>query len=149
MRLFRYEDATNVTGLWWSTPAYTACECVTAVSPDTWIRALTQPTEENYMEITSDAGPGSDSKAYTWIFLSSIISGLISVIISFILPPPSFNGISLGRPGFAAILISVICVPIIGILIFAVVVAIIQVVARALGGTGTYSQLLYTSAAFS
>jgi len=49
-------------------------------------------------------------------------------------------------------LINVICSPVVGIiavLFFAIFVGITNLIARALGGTGTYSQLAYTVAAYS
>lgn len=123
---------------------------------DTWIKALTQPSEETYAAIASDAVPGSDSKAYTWVFLASIISQLIAVIASFAF----YRTTTLAGPGGAAFeqfrssspLISLICSPIfaaISVLLFIVLTGITQLIAGAFGGTGTYSKLLYTTAAFS
>jgi len=121
----------------------------------TWIKALTQPSVATYEQIASDAPFGSNSKAYTWIFISALISSLISVLGGSLtartqtFPAAVPSSVSFESPNAV---LSIICSPVIAViavLFFAIFVAITNLIARALGGTGTYSKLLYVSAAIS
>src|ERR1044071_5575602 len=100
---------------------------------DTFIRALTQPSEETYQTIASDTPVGSNSKAYTWIFTAAVISQLIAIVGSFLFfRTPTFSSTN---PEFAqqvqssALLINLICAPVVGLLSilgFAISVGITQ-----------------------
>lgn len=119
---------------------------------NTWIRALTQPTEQNYAEIASDAPPGSNSKAYSWVFIATIIAALLNLIVAFVFQRSAIQGVNIFTLLGGNAIIGLICIPIQGllsILIFAIVIGLTQLIAGAMGGKGTYSKLLYTTAAFS
>src|SRR5712691_7434446 len=51
---------------------------------ETWMKALTQPNVATFEQIANDAPLDSNSKAFTWIFAASVISGLIGVAGAFI-----------------------------------------------------------------
>jgi len=119
-----------------------------------WVRALTRPTVENYEEIVADSNV-SASKAYTWVFLSTLISFAISILVQLL-----FIGISsLGSrdtantsSAFGGYVLFLFCgtpvaaaVSILGLMI---TTGITQAIARALGGTGTYTKLAYALAAY-
>ena len=71
---------------------------------------------------------------------------------SFIPRTQTFQGTNFGSILTLSPLLGLICVPImavIAVFYFVTIVGITHLIARAVGGTGTYSQLLYTSAAIS
>src|SRR3990170_3601181 len=47
---------------------------------ETWIKALTQPSEASYAEIVNDPG-AAPRKAYIWIFISSLVGFIIYILI--------------------------------------------------------------------
>ena len=115
----------------------------------TWIKALTQPSVQSYEEIASDTPP-SNNRAYAWVFVAILISALINALQSAVFPRTVVvQGVPY-QQGFS--ILSVICSPvagIVGVLGFAIFIAITQAIAGALGGTGSYPRLLYTVAAYS
>lgn len=110
-----------------------------------WIKAITRPNEQNFAEIanSSDANP---NKAYLWMFLVSLVSGLVSAVISLIVSSMQY-GADVGA-GIVSVLCIVPIVAAIGVLFFAIGVAIVQWVASLFGGTGTYNKLVYVVAAY-
>lgn len=120
-----------------------------------WTRALTKPSEHTYAALASSPRAKATT-AYLWMFVASLIQFLLSSLVqrqmieNFRLY--GFDVSWLGpRAGIGAILVSLICVaPILAALstlMFAVVVAIMQWLARMFGGTGTNDQLAYAMAA--
>ena len=126
-----------------------------------WSRAVTQPSENTFIEITEH--PFAQSKtAFLWIFLAGTLSVLVSGLIQAILLAAGvqaqaipgleqFSGSGTGLVGGS--LVSVLCgAPIAGIIsvvLFAIGVAIIQWIAKMFGGTGTFEKLAYGVAAIS
>ena len=116
---------------------------------ETWIKALTQPSEASYAEIVNDPG-AAPRKAYIWIFISSLVGFIIYILIG------SLFGTNVIGAGMEGILGSMIAVVLCGapiVSLFAVLgimisAGISQWIASALGGTGTYSKLVYTIAAY-
>ena len=120
------------------------------------MKALTQPNVATYEQIANDAPPESTSKAFTWIFAASIISGLIGVAGAFIFGNATrvsnVSGVNPALFAGTSSTVGLICIPIVGllaVLVTALFVGISHVIARALGGTGTYNKLLYATAAYS
>ena len=120
-----------------------------------WGRALTKPSEFTYADLAASP-KAKATTAYLWMF----VAGLIQFFLSALVQRQMLNnlqryGLDMSqfgqRGGFGAILIGMICVaPILAAfstLMFALVTAIIQWLARAFGGTGTYDQLAYALAA--
>lgn len=131
-----------------------------------WIKAVTRPSEQTYIEI-ADHPDAASKTAYIWVFLAGTISGVIQAFASTIrmatgaapvldqipglsqyLPAEVLNG-SGGNAGMS--LIGGICAaPVAGIMtviFFALGVAIIQWIAKLFGGTGSYEKLVYVLAA--
>ncbi len=125
---------------------------------ETWIKALTQPKVEAYEQIANDPD-ASVTRASLWVFLGMLVAMFIGLPISLALNPAmvdSLQQLNLGSSDTAGALAAaagvMLCmVPVAGV--FAVLglmlsTAIIQLVARLLGGEGSFSQLFYTFAAF-
>ena len=131
-----------------------------------WIKAVTQPNEQTFVDITEH--PDANSRtAYIWVFIAGTISGIIQAIATTIRISMGLNSPfqqipgmeqyfpqSAGGGGGAGIsLIAGLCgSPIAGlvsVVVFAIVVAVIQWIAKLFGGTGTYDKLLYAIAAIS
>jgi hypothetical protein len=118
-----------------------------------WIKALTQPSVRSYEEIANSSSASSKT-AYQWIFVASTIGLVIEILISLVFNTTGYYQIggatftnTTGSP-----ILSFCCAPVVGILAvigFAIATGIVQLVARALGGTGTYIQLAYSVAAYS
>ena len=122
---------------------------------ETFIKALTKPNEEAYKEIVNDPG-ASLGKGLLWIGVASLIGGLFTGIFNAIFGSSAFNQISqyadvdIPRAGSAigtifGSMFGGLFGAIFGALIF---VGLVQLVAKMLGGTGTYAQLFYGYAAF-
>lgn len=119
-----------------------------------WIRAVTQPNEQTFIDITDhpDALPKT---AYIWIFLVGTLSMIVSGVIQAALGAAGVGGQS--GEGMGAVIggsvIGAICIsPVAGalsVLFFALGVAIMQWVAKLFGGTGSYDKLVYAMAAIS
>jgi hypothetical protein len=119
-----------------------------------WIKALTQPSENTFTDLLGREPDPSMGKAFGWVALSSLIAGVIAVILS-----PFTNALSFGMmtgEDFIATLVGsavgLICaipfVIILAVIGFAIYSAVIQVVGRVLGGQGTYDELTYAFAAY-
>lgn len=129
-----------------------------------WIKAVTKPTEQTFVDITSH--PDASSKtAYIWVFIAGTVSAIIQAFGTAIraavgagsqlqqIPGleqylPETTG---GGGGVGIALVSGLCAsPVAGLLsivFFALFVAIIQWVAKLFGGAGSYEKLLYAFAA--
>jgi len=126
---------------------------------EAWTKALTKPSEETFVEIANDPN-ASSGRALTWVFIASIISAVIGVglqaLFGPIVGPQSFAGTDFGEISAGSLagasLLSLICVvpiaAVVGVALFALVVAVTNVVAKALGGTGNYDRLIYATAAY-
>lgn len=122
----------------------------------TWIAALTRPSEQTYAAIASTPGAKA-STAYLWVFIGALIQIFLAALVQGRLYPGIAQQLGLdpnmfgGRSGVGAVLVSAICGAPIGALIqtifFAIWAAIVQWLARMFGGRGTYDQMAYTLAA--
>jgi hypothetical protein len=121
----------------------------------TWVDALTKPREETYAAIA--ASPNAKAMTgYLWIFLTSIVSSLVSLLVqsSTLLRELGRAGVGADQfRGVGATAIAAVCgAPlgaILGAVFFAIFVAIVQWIAKMFGGKGTNDQLAYTLAAIS
>ena len=120
-----------------------------------WIKAVTQPNEQAYMEIASH--PEASSKtAFLWVFIAGTLSGLVSGLISAVLLvagiQSGFGQFSGAGRGVGGSLVAAICgAPVYGLISvigFAIGVAVIQWVAKLFGGTGTFDKLAYAVASY-
>jgi hypothetical protein len=119
-----------------------------------WFRAITRPTVKNFEQIINDPNI-STRRAYIWIFVSSLISFAIAILVQMLFPAqPTITprGVTYTAPLIGLDVILFICgAPIVGavsILILVINSAITQGIAGALGGKGNFTKLVYTSSAF-
>jgi hypothetical protein len=129
-----------------------------------WIKAVTQPNEQTFVDITEH--PDMSAKtAYIWVFIAGTLSGIIQAFATAIRaatgaasPFQNIPGMeqylpqsTSGGAGFGVSLIGGLCASpfagLLSIVFFALIVAIIQWIAKLFGGTGTYEKLLYAFAA--
>jgi hypothetical protein len=128
----------------------------------TWMTAVTKPNEQTYATLAEHPDARTNNRAFTWVFLAGTVSALISGLLQAILELAGFPspyagfgdlfGGSVAQGGMLSLGVAICVSPIagaIGTLFFAIGVGIIQWVARMFKGTGTFSQLAYTVAAFS
>jgi hypothetical protein len=121
-----------------------------------WIKALTKPNEQTFVEIASSPNAKA-STAYLWVFVASLIQMFLITLVQSRLMGNYMQqfglGNSFGNRGIASVLFSVICgAPIaaaLTTLFFAIWVFIIQWIAKMFGGRGTTDQLAYATAAIS
>jgi hypothetical protein len=124
----------------------------------TWIRALTKPNERTYAEMAMSSKARA-STAYLWYFIAMLVQVLISSLV-----PSAYlqqiverfgNGeysqyVAQGQ-GLMPRLITAICgAPIaagVGVLFFALSVALIQWIAKMFGGRGTNDRMAYAMSA--
>lgn len=120
----------------------------------TWIDALTKPSEQTYAGIA--ASPKAKAMTgYIWVFLSSLAGSFLSLISEGALVRERLAQAGVGadqfRGGAAGIIITLVCgAPIlafIGTVFFAILVALVQWIAKMFGGQGNNDQLAYTFAA--
>jgi hypothetical protein len=118
----------------------------------TWIKALTKPSESTYAEI-GNSPKAKATTAYLWVFMSSVVVSFFSLLMRGSLMGGRFADLGNGRlgNGIGAVALVLICgTPIaaaIGTAFFALVVAIIQWIAKMFGGRGNNDQLAYVFAA--
>jgi len=123
----------------------------------TWMEAVTKPNEQTFAVMAQHPDAATPNRAFTWVFLAGTLTALISGILQAILQAagvviPGMSELFGDAPrSIAASLGIAICLsPVSGalaVLFFAILVGIFQWVAKLLGGTGTFSQLAYTTAA--
>jgi hypothetical protein len=123
-----------------------------------WIKAVTKPSEQTFIEITSS--PEASSKtAFIWVFIAGTLSGLVTGLIQMALLAAGFQSQGFGQMsgaagrGIGASLGFAICgAPVYGLLSvigLAIGAAIIQWIAKLFGGTGTFEKMAYAIAAIS
>lgn len=125
----------------------------------TWIMALTQPYENTYARLIRDPKAGF-GKAVLWVFVTNLIGYSILSLANLALGGLSvlsrFSELKEFMPDYpyllgGSMLASLLCIPVwtvVGLVIFLVHTSIVHFVAGALGGNGTYSELVYAFAAF-
>jgi hypothetical protein len=120
-----------------------------------WGRALTKPNELTYAELASSPRAKATT-AFLWMFVAALIQFFLSALVQRqMMNNFQRYGLDMGqfgnRGGIGAILVGLFCIaPImaaLSTLMFAVVTAVMQWIARMFGGTGTYDQLAYALAA--
>ena len=130
-----------------------------------WIKAVSQPNENTFAEITERPGVSS-STAFLWIFLattlSTIISGLLTALMQTLgfTTPTYLKGLEeyigsmpVDTTSVVGSLVGTLCFsPVIGVIsvvFFAIGVAIIQWIAKLFSGLGSHGKLAYAFAAIS
>lgn len=118
-----------------------------------WRDAITRPSEQTFARIARSANARS-STAFLWIFLASLVGSLLALPAQGALTRQMMQNAGLEGQGFPAAgggLITVICGAPIGavvaVVLFAIVVGVVQLLAKMFGGQGTFDQLAYAIAA--
>ncbi|MFP3855387.1 MAG: YIP1 family protein [Anaerolineales bacterium] len=119
-----------------------------------WLLALTRPREDTYQTIVDDPR-ASIGRAALWIFITTMVSYGIAAVLQFGQMAVLFNQMeessSLGAMAGGGV-IALICglpfvagIAVLGAMVYA---AILQFVAGALGGDGSFQELFYGTASF-
>jgi len=117
-----------------------------------WIKAVTQPNEQTFVDITEhpDAQPKT---AYIWMFFAGTLSAVVNGFVQAATVTRSLGEQSVFEGSTVGVVVGAVCAaPIAGalsVLFFALGVAIIQWIAKLFGGTGSYDKLVYAIAAIS
>ena len=119
-----------------------------------WMNALTKPNEQTFVKIANLPNTKA-SVAYLWVFFTSLVQIFFLYLVQGNLVRQALvqQGYDIGvfGNGIEANLITLICgTPIFAaasVVFFAIVVAIIQWIARMFGGRGTFNQMAYVYAA--
>ena len=101
-----------------------------------WFDALTRPSVAVYERFLKDIHATSQ-RAYLWMIISGIIVGFIAALTD------------RGAPAATRILCDPLFPMIVIIFSITIIAGLIQLLSQAMGGTGTYSKLIYALAAFS
>lgn len=126
-----------------------------------WMTAVSKPNEQTYVDLTEQ--PGATSKtAFLWVFIAGTVSGIFQAILQAIYAAtgrmPQIPGLEQytqnlggGTENIGVTLVTGICLsPVAGavsVLFFAIIVAIVQWIAKLFGGAGTFEKLAYAFAA--
>lgn len=104
-----------------------------------WIKAITGPTEENYLSILKSGEP-SFGTAAMWMVVAGIVSGIVNGAAAFLFDSPMAElGVGAGA--------LFIVYPIMIVIGFFIGSGIYYLVAKALGGTGDFGEQSYLLAA--
>lgn len=121
-----------------------------------WMNALTKPNEQTFVQMAASPNAKSTT-ALLWVFLGSLVSSFFASLVQGPIMRQmmqQYGGndqFQFGGVGAGGTLIRAICgapiAAVISVVIFAAIVGIVQFLAKAFGGTGTFDQMAYTSAA--
>jgi hypothetical protein len=118
-----------------------------------WRDAITRPSDQTFANIAQSPNARSTT-AFLWIFLGSLVSSLLALPVQGVLMRQMMQNLGLEEQGFPIAgggLMTVICgAPVgavISVVLFAIVVGVVQLLAKMFGGRGTFDQLAYAIAA--
>jgi hypothetical protein len=128
---------------------------------NTWVKALTSPSDETYQQIADDPG-ASFGKSALWIFLAGMLGSLISGMVNYVRFTvfgstgmeffgdygEFFQGLSMFQPSIFGVITGSPVAGVMSVIFALVAVGLIYVVSRALGGVGSYEKLFTTMAAY-
>jgi hypothetical protein len=116
-----------------------------------WRDALTRPSEQTFARIAQSPNAKSTT-AFLWVFLGSLVNFFLASLVQGAVMSQMMQNSDLGIEGIptgaGGGLIAAICgAPIgavISVVMFALVVGIVQFIAKMFGGRGTFDQLAYS-----
>jgi hypothetical protein len=128
---------------------------------NTWVKAITAPNEEAYQQIASNPG-ASFGKSTLWVFLAGMVGSFISLVVNYIqyaLIGSSdvglfgeygeyFQDLPIFQPSLIGVITGTFFGGIASLVGALIMVGLIYIVSRALGGTGGYEKLFNTMAAY-
>ena len=118
-----------------------------------WRDALTRPSDLTFARLAQSPNAKATT-ALLWVFLGSLVNFFVAflvqgAVINRMMQNPEFGGQAFPSAGGG--LLGVICgapvAAIIQVVLFAIVIGIVQLLARMFGGRGTFDQLAYAIAA--
>ncbi len=107
-----------------------------------WLTALTRPSVATYEGLIREPHASAGS-AYTWVFISTLISGSIISVV------PLVSQWAQQQPVDMTLLLAIPVTSIVTVLVWGTFVRCTQGIARLLRGGGTYTQAAYASSLFS
>jgi len=119
-----------------------------------WTSAVTKPNEQTFAQM-ANSSEAKLTTAFIWVFIGSLVSFFLSSLVqgAGMRQLMQQYGFSAQPTGFGTQLMTAICgapiMAVITMIMFAIMVAIVQFIARMFGGTGTFEQLAYVFAAIS
>lgn len=128
---------------------------------ETWIAAVTKPNAATFQEIAAQSG-ATTGKAFLWVALASLVTAFFSALsqavgsgqvmktVREVMPPEIAHEIPMGGGagvGFGTVICGAPVGAILGVIFFAISVALILWVAKLFGGSGEFEKLAYTFAA--
>ena len=120
-----------------------------------WMAAVTKPNEQTFANM-ANSGDAKATTAYIWVFTSSLVSFFFASLVQGAAMKQimqQYGNGQFGGGGMGARIIAAICgapiLAIVSVVVFALVVAIVQFLAKTFGGKGTFDQMAYAFAAIS
>ena len=114
---------------------------------EAWTNALTRPSVATFEELAGDPR-ATAGRAYLWIAAASIIGVLVQIVLVYV----QIQDLIL--PGYSSLVLSSMMTTAVGLVVASLVAFLIasgaaHLVARLLGGRGTYSALAFAYASYS
>jgi len=121
-----------------------------------WMAAVTKPNEQTFADM-ANSGNAKATTAYIWVFIGSLVSFFLASLVQGAAMRQLMQQYGMdnqfGSGGIGTRLITAVCgapvAAVISVIVFAVVVGIVQFLAKMFGGKGTFDQLAYALAAIS
>jgi hypothetical protein len=113
-----------------------------------WAQVFRRPTVTTYVRLLN-APDASRNRAYKWVFWTSLVS---TVLVAFLQPLPTVVDFDAALRAGTARTATIFLSPAIAaahVLFFALLTGIVQLIARTLGGTGTFTKLAFALASCS
>lgn len=118
-----------------------------------WRDALTKPSDLTFSRIASSPNAKATT-ALLWVFLGALVNFFLAALVQGPIMRQMMQNSDFGVQGFPAAgggLIAAICgapiFAVIQVVLFAIVIGVVQAIARMFGGRGTFDQLTYSIAA--
>jgi hypothetical protein len=116
----------------------------------TWINALTKPSEQTYAEMAVSPNAKATT-AYLWVFVAVLVEFFFASLVqgATVRQVLQQQGLTENLPtsGLSVALITAICgapiLAVVSVIFFALGTALIQWIAKLFGGTGTFDQMTY------
>ena len=115
----------------------------------TWIKALTKPSEETYTQI-ADSPQAKTGTALLWVFVASLIQSFIVFLMQGVLMSRMMQGSGFENQmgtGLVGVLCGAPVTAAISVVLFAAFTGIVQWIAGLFGGRGSFEKLVYVLAA--
>ena len=118
-----------------------------------WRDAITKPSEQTFAAI-AQSPRAKATTALLWVFLGSLVNFFLASLVQGrimrqFMQNPNFGGNAFPNAGGG--LITSICgapiAAVVGVVLFAIIIGVVQLLARMFGGRGTFDQLAYAIAA--